>query len=293
MSNTPSIPINSIDDAVKNNYRICVIAGTAADEIMSRFQNARIVRSKTEKELYSPLQEGKCDIAITSVSSWNEYRMDRSVNGDCRLTWIGRSIQNQDGGFATKSDSGILCTSLIRDVLNLHMVEMKSDGFVDNAWDDHLREVATVDCDAAAMSDNDDESSSDGNSSQLSLQAMGGVFIIHYISTAFAIFLAVAIKVYSKKSMLLGKKTPPDESGEPVTVSTQGTEAREKWQNDEDENNGLTHTNGSGLNNDNNSITQRQLEGLNAKLAALAQQNERLSLQNAEILERLQAFVDA
>jgi hypothetical protein len=288
------MPITTLDDAVKRNYRICVVTGTTADEFVSRFhQRARIVRTATEKEVYSQLQEDKCDIAITAVSSWNEYRTDRSVNGDCRLTWIGRSIQNHDGGFATKSDSGTLCTSLIRDVLNLHMVEMKIDGFIDRAWDDHLKKRATVDCDVPAMSDNDDESSSSDGSTQLSLQAMGGAFIIHYISTVFAIFLAVFMKIYSTKSMLLCKKRPSDEP-QPATVANQGVEAREAWLHNEDGSNVPTRPNGSCLDNDDgNSITQRQLQEMNSKLAALAQQNERLSLQNAEILKRLKAVVPA
>jgi hypothetical protein len=123
---------------------------------------------------------------------------------------------------------------------------------------------------------------------------MGGAFIIHYIATALAIFLAVSMKVYNKESMLLCKKRPSAESEPAITVSNQGAEARETWQNNEDESTGPAQPNGSRLDNDDgNLITHRQLQEMNTKLAALAQQNESLSLQNAEILERLQAVVYA
>jgi hypothetical protein len=302
--NTPAIQINTLNDAVKNNYRICVLTGSSSDEYLSRYQGARVVRvAPLEKEVYTQLRDGKCDVAISTISSWKEFQTDASVNSDCRLAWIGRTIQNEDGGFATRSDSGSLCTSLIRDVLNLHMVEMKSDGFIDRAWDDHLKKRATIDCDApAAMSDTTDDesssSSSNGSKAQLTLQAMGGAFIVHYIATAFAVFLAVLLKVHSKKSMRLCKKKLPSDESEPGTVSNrqQGLESRDTWQNtDEDENNGPTlHANGSSNNIDiNESLTQTQVQEMNAKLVALAQQNERLSSQNEAILERLHALVSA
>jgi hypothetical protein len=298
--NTPAIQINTLNDAVKNNYRICVLKGSTLDEHLNRlYQRARVVRvAPPEQEVYTQLRDGKCDITITSVSSWNEFQMDASVNGDCRLTWIGRTIQNDQGGFATKSDSGSLCTSLIRDVLNLHMLEMKSDGFIDRAWDDHLKKRATVDCDAATATADTADDDDNGSTAQLTLQAMGGAFIVHYIATAFAIFLAVFLKVRSKKSLMICKKMASGES-EPASMSrNQGLEARESWQNSvvEDENSdpALPHANGLSLQNNNDdseSFPQSQVQEMNAKLAALAQQNEQLSLQNAAIIERLNALV--
>lgn len=195
VQNTPSITIDTVGDAVRNNYRLCLIENTIAQEAVTRtYPSARLVKSPSEEDTYKQLREGMCDIALNTVSSWEEYRLNREVNDDCRLTWIGRSFTQGEGGFATKSDSGTLCTSLIRDVFNLHLLEMKDNGDIQRAWEAHLRKQASVNCDAAT----DDETESDG---QLSLKAMGGTFIIHYIATAFAIFLAVVAQLYHHKSV--------------------------------------------------------------------------------------------
>lgn len=264
VQNTPSITIDTLGDAVRNNYQICVLENSNADEAVTKaYPGARIVRTPSEQETYTQLREGMCDIALNTVSSWQEYRMDRSVNGDCRLTWIGRNLRQGEGGFATKSDSGTLCTSLIRDVFNLHMVEMKNDGFVERAWEEHLRKQATVNCDAALSAD--DEEESDG---QLSLQAMGGTFIIHYIATAVAILLAIVTQVYYHKSVC---KRPPLAEEIQMTGS-KGVEAMELSQKEVDDGIGVKN----GVRSAGNS-TQRELQDMikeqNEKLSALSEQN--------------------
>jgi hypothetical protein len=56
-------------------------------------------------------------------------------------------VQN-DAAFAAKADSGVKCSSLIHTVLTLHLVEMKAEGFINDAWEDHLSRNADIDCDA-------------------------------------------------------------------------------------------------------------------------------------------------
>jgi len=194
VQNTPSIEINSVGDAVRNNYRICVVRSTAPDNALTRaWPAAKVVRTQTEGELYEGVRNGTCQVLLTPVSSWNEYQGDRTVNGDCRFQWIGRTFMEGEGGFALKSDSGTFCSSLIRDVLNLHMEEMKAEGFVDRAWQALLERRKTIDCGIESG-----ETEEDDDSAQLSLQAMGGTFILHYIVTAFAILLAFLWKCKQK-----------------------------------------------------------------------------------------------
>jgi hypothetical protein len=100
--------------------------------LLADFPNARLVRTYDSRGVYEGVQSGNCTIGITSFSAWTSYQYDASVNGDCSLEWIGRSYKFVPAGFATKADSGVLCTSLLRDVINLFMDQMKADGFVDN-----------------------------------------------------------------------------------------------------------------------------------------------------------------
>ena len=37
-----------------------------------------------------------------------------------------------EAGFAVKNDAGVKCTSLVHDVLNMHLVEMSEEDFIDD-----------------------------------------------------------------------------------------------------------------------------------------------------------------
>jgi hypothetical protein len=193
VQNTPSIKINTVGDAVLNNYVICVVRSATPDNALTvAWPEARVLRTQTELEMYERVRNGTCQVMLTTMSSWNEYEGDATVNGDCRLGWIGRVFLEGEGGFAVKSDSGTLCSSLVRDVFNLHMEEMKDDGFLQSTWDDFLKRHETVDCMGNVGTEEDN------NSNQLSLNAMGGTFVLHYIMTAFATLLAFAWKCRKK-----------------------------------------------------------------------------------------------
>jgi len=185
--NTPIIQIQSIRDAVKNDYRICVEQGTPAELDLARSHpELNLVPQMGERAVYEGINDGQCEMGVVAVSSWKEFRQNEDVNGECKMKRIGRAFKTQVGGFATKSDSGTLCTSLVRDVIDLHLVEMKEDGWLDDAWDRHVAKLASVDCDAAL----DDEQGDDATI-QLTLQSMGGLFIVHGMFTGAAILVVV------------------------------------------------------------------------------------------------------
>lgn len=80
------------------------------------------------------------------------------------LGWavIAKSLNEQGSGFAMNANSGNLCTGFIRDVINLHLLEMTADGFIDNAGANDFRRTQTIDCDTyrpelAALADQANE----------------------------------------------------------------------------------------------------------------------------------------
>lgn len=193
VENTPSLQIESVADAVRLKLPMCVLGGSVMEATVSRIHpGAILVRmdpSKGEANLYLGVVRGECTLAISALSSWDEYRRDSSVNEDCQLVWIGRVFRFVQAGLATFSDSGTLCTSLIRDVLNLHVLEMEEDGFVQTAWERHLEAEADINCEATTR---ETESGGLGDSNQrLSLKDMGGLFIVFYGLTAITICMAI------------------------------------------------------------------------------------------------------
>lgn len=150
---------------------------------------ARFIRKKEENDTYLGVQNGECAFALTTVSSWDETQLDRTVNGNCQLEWIGRAFEFVEGSFATLSDSGTLCTSLIRDNLNLHLLKMKKDGFFDMAWSRHLEAMTTVKCNGRGTNGNEDDG-------RLSLSDTGGLFIVHSGLTLVAVIIVMIQKWY-------------------------------------------------------------------------------------------------
>ena len=186
VQNQPASPIQTLDDAVRMQVPICVWATTGTDSTITQaFPNGRIVRKPTSKEVFQGVISGECRVAATELTSWDYWKGNLEVNGECQLDWIGRIFRNVRASFALKSDSGTLCTSLIRDVLNLHLGEMKDDGFIDEAYDAYLARQAQIDC-----ANLGDTSGSTSQSNQLGLKNMGGIFVFHFAISAVAIVLA-------------------------------------------------------------------------------------------------------
>jgi len=222
--NTPEQRIDSLQEAVRLNVPMCVWKSTQTDVTVSA-QFPTYARNKelwkrrpTAHSVYEGLAAGECEIAVTEVSTWDLFRHDQTVNGDCLLQWIGRPFQALPASFAVKGDAGTLCTSLLRDVFNLHLHDMQSDGTLDELWDEHIEQTATVFCTETATTDESEEnaerrrllqeavwnnnnklqqndanrqlkaaqnagpeggSSDGGDTTKLTLINMGGVFLLH------------------------------------------------------------------------------------------------------------------
>ena len=190
----PLSPIQTLGDAVRMQVPICVWATTGTDALVTKaFPNGRFVRKPTAQGVFEGVLSGECRVAASDLPSWDYYSGRVDVNGDCRLDWIGRTYKFTKAGFAVAADSGTRCTSLIRDVINLHMGEMKLDGFVDEAYEAYLAQQAEIDC------DNQGDVGSSENSNQLGLKNMGGIFTFHFGISVVAIIIALVRAQLRKK----------------------------------------------------------------------------------------------
>lgn len=194
-NNTPSLAIASVGDAVSARLPICVKDSSVSDTLVTdAHPGAILVPKRIEDDIFFGVNRGECTLALTNVGTWDNYKERSVVNGNCQLDWIGRVFKFIEAGFASLSDSGTLCSSLIKDVLNVHLAEMKEDGFIEEAWQRHLERTSDIKCTTATQD-------TDSDSSQLSLQDMGGLFIIHYMVTALAICMAVFTKWNKKRKL--------------------------------------------------------------------------------------------
>jgi hypothetical protein len=71
-------------------------------------------------------------------------------------------------------------------VINIHMMQMRAEGFISEAWDEHLDQTSANECTAA------DISTEEEFSGQLTLNNMGGIFVFHTILSSAALIMAIS-----------------------------------------------------------------------------------------------------
>ena len=144
-----TVQVESLKDAVKTTRPICIWDGTQSELLVRKnYPNAELIEKKEEVDTLRGVLNGECEVAVASLTSLRVWERDASINSDCELAWVGRKVKDVPAGFAMKQDSGTQCTSLIRDVFHVHMLRMKEDGFIEQAWDEYLTRTATANCDA-------------------------------------------------------------------------------------------------------------------------------------------------
>jgi len=182
VENNPVLNYQTVRAAVNADEPMCVQATTSLDEaVTNAFPKATLVRIETEEGLFRSLQNDECTIALMPTAMWDEHSRESEFNGECNLRIMGRAFQYREAGFALHSDAGTLCTNLIHDVLNLHMIEMVADGFIDLVWKKDLESRSEIDCDAkVTKSDN----------GRLGLDQMMGNFFVHFMLMAASIVWA-------------------------------------------------------------------------------------------------------
>jgi hypothetical protein len=200
--NKVQLSVGTIDDASQRAIPVCVQRGAVIDGVLSeKYPQLILVRKDTHQEVFQGLREswyrggGGCGILAINLGTLELYQSQAATNYDCTLSSEKRVVLNLPAGFATAVDAGEFCTSLISYVLDLHLKEMRSDGFIDAAWRSHVQSLATVDC----------ESPSDGagngweeDNVSLGMHDMGGIFITHGILSIIALLFALCHYCYTK-----------------------------------------------------------------------------------------------
>lgn len=183
------IVVNSVDDAVRYGLRMCTFDGSNQQRtVLAAYPQAKLVPVTSSSDLYMGVHNGVCDYALTGTSYWDIEKYQADSNPGCQLEWVGRAFENILSGFATRTDTGVRCTSLLRDVFSLHIREMKQDGVFKEYWDEFYRRTGTGTCDPETQLTTDEDKTA---SRQLTLKNLGGVFVLYYGMVLVAIGLAI------------------------------------------------------------------------------------------------------
>jgi len=101
---------------------------------------------ETEKEVYQGVMNGECAVAVGYQSSFETFRRDKEVNGDCSLIRVGDILSLVESSIALKVDFTDRCTSLVQSVLNVHLKEMAEEGVIKDEFEKYRRQSQTISC---------------------------------------------------------------------------------------------------------------------------------------------------
>ena len=136
---TPVAGIESIYDAIAQNKRICVWGAAADYEVISRLHpSANLVKSDSTKAALLDMQAGVCEAAVMTKYAWDVLEGTSKFNGNCSLVYVGRPLSLMSAGFAVAQDSNVKCTSMLREVFDIHFRGMVRDGLIEAAWAKHV-----------------------------------------------------------------------------------------------------------------------------------------------------------
>lgn len=194
-ANTNEVNVNVFEDAIHNNYRICVERG-ASDSILVKRQypTGIYIEKETGSEAYKGLNNGECEIALTRVRPYNLYKNSAEHNPNCNIQWIGEEVLYLESSFPIKA-SAQGCSSLLRDVLDLHMLEMS---FENNTLERIIAE--------SQKTENNCNLDIQRNDSQLTVSELAGAFMVHAILLVISVVSSIVFRVKSPKDSLIAKK---------------------------------------------------------------------------------------
>ena len=220
------IPIETVDDIIRLGKSICLIGSSGAEQIVQRVSNeqdrdAIIIPKFTAFDSVLGVKSGDCDFAFVSKSHWDWLEITEETNGDCdTIVPVGIPFSNYDNvGFALRSDAGLLCTSLVRDVFNVHFHEMYDEGFMDKAWANHLDKKSNI-IDKSCYRGRSGEEEGENNT-QLDMTNLGGIFVLHLFFIVWALVGSVKWKdklrryesVEEKKGVIVASTQPAQRHG--------------------------------------------------------------------------------
>jgi len=180
--------IERFPDVMKYDYRVCVWRG-GEDTLAIRkaHPDARYVEKENELEMYQGLVSGECEIALVSKESHERYVNKKEYNPTCGLKVVGFPVRVGMASFNLRSSMD-LCSSIVREVLDIFLLEITEDGTLDKIKKDCYQ--GSQDCEMEWKGGKENQS--------LSLSDFSGIFIMYYSALVLTLILAVLHIVFPK-----------------------------------------------------------------------------------------------
>ena len=243
LQNTPKLQLQTIQDVIDNGMSMCVYENGGIHEYITRYYpKASLIPVSTNKFGHiEALETGQCSITLANMNEWEQVEISKEYNNRCQYEWLGRIFHFQQAGFAFQLDSGVYCTSFMKDVFHALINAMINDGTMSKLKQDSYSLQQNVYCNARDGTsgggggggsagdddDTDDDTSTTATSGEdtsseegigiLSLKELSGPFLHHGIVMIVAIVVSCCYERGSRrptKSRGSNAQSRANESGE-------------------------------------------------------------------------------
>jgi Ligand-gated ion channel len=193
---TRILRIGSLEEAYNLDLKVCVQKGAVVESILKhKYPDLKLIPKEIKSEILIGLRnntgKGDCTITAHELNGVRIYERDKALNYDCSISSNMRIQQFIPSGMATALDTAnFRCTSLVSSVLDYHLLEMISDGFIENAWASHLNKVSTIDC---LFKPENSGQSDILSASSLVISDVAGLFWLHIILSILSVTLALGM----------------------------------------------------------------------------------------------------
>lgn len=172
--------IDTFDNVIGYKYGVCVYKGSYNTvSIQQKYPQAKYVEKESALELYQGLIKNECLIGLISEEEHNMYKNDEQYNTNCTLEVVGKPVRMDSASFALKS-SDKYCSSILRDVLDIFLLEIIQDGTLESIKKNAYEGSQTCDSGNGEVDD-----------ARLSVRDLGGIFIIHYALIILVLIMTV------------------------------------------------------------------------------------------------------
>lgn len=183
VKNSSKIEINEFNDVMTLRANVCVQRGYPyIDSVSSKYPGSEslMIEFETEKEMYEALQNGDCLVLLSSMEDWKTRERDDTYNIGCGMKWAGRRIEAVPASFALRT-SKTKCRAVLHDVLDFYLIQMRTDGTIQEIWDNYRDFKLANTCDTGAVVKK-------ATVTQLNVFNMAGIFLFHLSILLIAVF---------------------------------------------------------------------------------------------------------
>lgn len=220
----PAYPATSLTEAQYRGVPVCVARGLAVDMKITRdYPDVKLYRSEGLTEVYTDLRNNKCGLVADTAGRFEVSKLDRELNPDCDLEWVGRAVDRSSAGPVNIVDAGVYCTSLIGHAFEYYLKEMEVNGAIERAFEQYTSSVTNHQCEKEEEISNDAE-----ESFRLSMVDMGGIFLCHGIACLVGLMVSFFQRCHRARNPIKMKMDDGNEegqcSGEGVDAIARGEE---------------------------------------------------------------------